>query len=312
MNLNRGVNMKKILAVFLFILMSFSFCDSYAQSDSTDSDSYGVLSLDGWFSRLGIKLKGGREARGLKDNQYNPFIELSYSYPELRSNEFNRTFRNTGDLKLSLGHESLHNSRYSEKIKKITNDLFSISYMKGDLSYKKDDDQMKDRVQMWQFGWGTRQGHGFEVYENGLVEPYYYYGINWSDIKFAKVSSAYMDRFDERVRFGTTVESGVKLRLNQSFRLNGGYQRNLIFPGVMVWKQSASYLIDVIAMEMLDSFIGKASDNSPYMGTVFRYVLKGGLLCSMAQLRHEKMAWPFNSAAPIYRDSFTLGLSVIF
>jgi hypothetical protein len=316
--------MKNLITILMFFTLSFFTCDLYAQSDedstetACDKSGDNVLSVEGLFSKLGIKLKKDKAASDI-EYRNKPVIEFNYAYPQLRSDKINQTLKNVGSLELGLGYESLYNSYYTERIKEMETSQLKLTFLRDNLSHKKDNDINKGKPEMWRITWGKSSGHGIDMFSGNLFMPYYSYGVTWSNIKFDNVSytgnrldSSYMKRFDNVIKFGTTTEAGVKLKLANIIGLKAGYEKSLVFPYVLTWKQGGSYLVDVIAMAMIDNFFDDAVDSSPYAGTICKYVLQGGLLYSMAQLRHEKMAWPFRSAAPLYHDSFTFGVSVSF
>ncbi|MGE5365462.1 MAG: hypothetical protein ACM3SM_15120 [Bacteroidota bacterium] len=329
--------MKNIATVFALLILICSPLYSQAEYDTldtvggnnaagetynenTDQDGHHSSSLEGWLSKLGIRLKKNQQER------YNsslfrdrPSIEFGYFYSSFLSDNIVPSFPKIGALQVGLGYESLRSSHFSEHVRNIQSHYFKFTIMDDNISHKKNVQKDRDKYKMWQVSWNQNNGHGIEFSEDFYLIPYYSFGFTGTHLKYGDNSytgthadSAFIKRFNDKFRIGSMVESGIRLKLFQTVSLKTGYTRHIILPGILFWKQSASYCIDVSIMAILDDFVDDLAQNSPYLGTIFKYAIQGGVLYGMTQLRHEKMAWPFNSDAPLYNDSFNFSVSFMF
>lgn len=294
------------------------------ENDTTETVSAEQAEADhrpgviGWLSQLGIRLKDQKKVdRRMYSDR--PSIEFNYYYSGFKSEAMNSVLGNEGLLQMGIGYEYHSRSGFSEHVKSIQSHYFKLAIMNDDLTYEKKPAAQKGNYNMWQLGWNKNNGHGIEFSEDFYLIPYYSFGFTGTQFKLkdnafngSRADSAFLRRFDNKFRLGHMIESGVRVKLFNAVSLKAGYIRNIVLPGVLFWKQSGSYLIDVSAMAILENFTDDITRGSPYMGTIFKYALQGALLYGLTELRHEKMAWPFASEAPLYNDSFSFGLSFMF
>lgn len=178
--------------------------------------------------------------------------------------------------------------------------------------------------EMWKIGLGWDEGYGYRFGKSALIF-YNGSGLTWSrneivdglparlvanEITIDDAKTLAM--FDGNFRFGTKSEAGVKLQIIPALILDASFERNVVFPRLMFWKAAGSYAVEGISQALLDEFIEKIIDSSPAAAPIINFLLKNGLAYGFYELRKEKMNWPFNTAAPLFNDSFKFGMTFVF
>lgn len=227
---------------------------------------------------------------------------------------------NFGELR--LGYLTEKSFFFSENLMKYKYSYASLSNISSKLG--KTPAASEISMDAWQFGFGWDNGYGYRFGKSALIF-YNANGLNWTRFRAtdgldnlvvknllpASDANA-LALFDSRFRFGTRTEAGVKLQIIPELILDASFERSAIFPRLLFWKAAGSYLIETTAQVLLGQFIEKVMDSSPVFGPIVNFVLKNGLSYAIYEFRKEKMNWPFKTAAPIFNDSFKMGMTFVF
>ncbi|MCU7492169.1 MAG: hypothetical protein ACM3UR_02315 [Bacteroidota bacterium] len=252
-----------------------------------------------------------------------PTIELTYGNSNVGIKSFGklsqRDFANVGSAELRLSYSRLED--YDDYIVRYRNRFFFVSNNSTDLVSKKGtaSDISSD---LWRFGFGTQDGYGYKIGSSAIV-PYTSNSFVWSRVDWdlpeggtlpgmTAEDQNRLDLFNNAFRFGSMTEGGVKLQIVPLFTLNAGYERSVIFPRYLVWKQLGSLAVEAAALGLADMFAGEVMDSSPAAGPIINFLLKSGVSYAVYQLRREKMNWPFNSAEPLTYDTWKIGMTFTF
>lgn len=281
--------------------------DDWGNEESTGSDhpdhDYGFIQFHHFSGKPTIEATYGNSKIGIKS-----FGKLS-----------NRGFANVGSAELKLSYSSL--DEFEDYIVRYKNRFFFVSNNTTDLISKKSTsgDLGSD---MWRFGFGVQDGYGYKFGSSAVV-PYTSNSFMWSRVEWNLSGRTALSEllpeefntlnlFNNSFRFGSMTEGGIKLQLVPLFTLNAGYERSVIFPRYLVWKQLGSLMIEAVAITMADGFTGEVLDSSPAAGPIVNFLLKNGISYAIYQLRREKMNWPFNSAEPLTYDTWKIGMTFTF
>ena len=142
----------------------------------------------------------------------------------------------------------------------------------------------------------------FNVYSS-VKDP-----VTWPDKNDAET----LDLFNNAFRFGTMMESGIRIQFIPLISVNAGYEREIVFPRHLFWKSAGSMAIEWAGIGAIDFFVSEVMDDSPAAGPIINFVLKSGLSYGLYQLRRDKMNWPFESAEPLTLDSWRFGITFTF
>ncbi|HEX2869042.1 MAG TPA: hypothetical protein VHO03_18520 [Ignavibacteriales bacterium] len=311
--------LNRLLLITLFLL-AFILPLSAQEKDSTDiwddwgdEESAECTSHDHDFEFMPFHSFGGK-----------PTIELTYGNSEIGMKSFGklsqRGFANAGSAELRLSYSSLDD--YDDYLVKYKNHFFFVSNNSTDL-VSKENAPFKINSNLWRFGFGTQEGYGYKIGSSAIV-PYTSNSFVWSRVEWnmptyagnlpalAAEDQTRLDLFNNAFRFGTMAEGGIKVQLVPLFTLNAGYEKSVIFPRYLVWKQLGSFIVEGIAQGAVSMFAGEVMDSSPAAGPVVNFLLKSGVSYAIYQLRREKMNWPFNSAEPLTYDTWKVGMTFTF
>ncbi len=258
-----------------------------------------------------------------------PFIELNYALGSLDQKNMNYDFAKVGLAELKLGYSSRKNF-FEEKVVAFQNKYFFISRMGSDITSN------KSKVgelgsSMWKFGFAKRKGYGYKFNEFYLL-PYNSSGIVWSGLDMknyppsiwpavypplegqikAESDIKFLERINQTLKFGTTYESGFNFDFASSVAFNVGYETIVIFPSYLVWKHLGSFIIESAGAQLLNNFIDEIANSSPIMLPFVNLLLKGAYQYAFYTLKKDKMNWPFNTEAPLTKESIKFGISFIF
>lgn len=319
----------KIYPIVVLIIFFSSLL--FSQEDTTDASSNPTLDK-----------KNKSESRGCCSQHYDDSDEYGNDYDD----DFEFDFiskRNRPSISLSYGLTDLKRKDLSTK--GLVNPLsfeIKLGTIKQKNIYEKDDlvkesfgyfllsnytSYLKDKKSSvsdinsdtWKFGFGNQTGYGYKLSESFLIIPYTESSLNWSRINFAYDSSTtsvndikILEMYDDSFRFGNSSSGGLKIQMLDNIALDFSYERQIIFQRVLFWKWAGSSIIEAASQGLLDKFIDRIFESSPYAAPIVSFVLKNALSYGMYELRQEKMNWPFKSEAPMSFDQFKIGLTFIF
>lgn len=171
----------------------------------------------------------------------------------------------------------------------------------------------------WKFGFGNQIGYGYKLSQSFGIIPYTESSLNWSRINFAYDTNfvgsndiKIFEMYDESFRFGNSSSGGIKIQAFENLSLDFSYERKIVYQRVLFWKWAGSSIIELASQGLLDNFIDKIFESSPYAAPIVSFVLKNALSYGIYELRQEKMNWPFNSAPSLSFDQFKVGITFEF
>jgi hypothetical protein len=254
-----------------------------------------------------------------------PSIDLGYGLTETKLKNSGLSFVRNGIIELKLGYKYEQKSKYGNIVK------FRNSYLHGSLISPGIDLRDRDnKVETWRFGVGSSTGLGYRLgrysnlvfynagtftwtrYNDGIswVMPFGYSSLNDYPPYVEYMSK--MGAFDEHFRFGTGTEAGIIIPIGGLISFQAQYDRTIVFPRHLVWKNLGSMLLEAMAQGAIDGFVRAIMKSTPEAGPIVSFLLKNGLSYGLYELRREKMNWPFNSEKPLLFDSFKLGVTLTF
>ncbi|MGA2668527.1 MAG: hypothetical protein ABSF32_06365 [Ignavibacteria bacterium] len=109
------------------------------------------------------------------------------------------------------------------------------------------------------------------------------------------------------------MQAGIIIPIQGIVNIQVQFDRTLVFPHHLVWKNIGSAIIEAAVQSAADGFVhGIFKSSSPAVAPVINFIFKNGIALAMYELRREKMNWPFESAPPMVFDSFKAGFSFKF
>ena len=323
---------KYLFAFLLLFILGFSKVNFAQNEDSTESEdtwnnedwSDEDWNFDDW--DFGNRHKDFE----WEDFQFHgrPLIETSYGLPKLAIKSLNTDFNKPGAAELRLGYSTLR--EYSDYVIKYRNRFVFLGNFSKDLS-KSTNNKTAINTEIWRFGAGWLKGYGYQIGKSAII-PYTSNSFVWTRIKsndYYAIDSASsfvplnkigvdkndaetLDFFFNAFRFGTMMESGIRIQFIPLISVNAGYEREIVFPRHLFWKSAGSMAIEWAGIGAIDFFVSEVMDDSPAAGPIINFVLKSGLSYGLYQLRRDKMNWPFESAEPLTLDSWRFGITFTF
>lgn len=306
----------------IFYLLTLIFlviqAQSFAQEDTTKTD-------DEWKWRWEDEDKWNWELKWDDDLDFGfsksrPAITLNYGLAQIDRKNINKNFVKPNLIELKLGY-------IKEKPVFGKDDLISHNYRNVFITNESNNLSGKEtngteiESEMWRFGFERIRGYGYKPGESSSIILFNGYTLNWSrvDFKYPEILTLTIDPeietlnlYDESFRFGTSGVGGVGVKVIDNLMLNASYERAIIFQRHLFWKWAGSAIIESVAQGLLDKFVDKIFESSPYAGPIVNFILKNALTYGIYELRKDKMNWPFNSESPVTYDRFKFGLTFIF
>jgi len=291
------------------MLCSFS---SFAQQDTTKTDEDwewhwdDMDDWDEWVADYGFK-------------KSRPAMSLQYGLANMSRPDIQSQFVDPALLELKLGYIKNRDAWQTDYIIKQSYKYLYLSNESNKLAGK-EAAGTEIESDMWRFGAGWSSGYGYKLGESSAIIPYYSYTLNWSNINFGYPDALpdtskdiqTLNLYDESIRFGTSSEGGVRVKIIENLMLDAGYERSIVFQRHLFWKWAGSAIIEVAAQGLLDSFINEVFKSSPAAGPVVNFLLKNALAYGIYELRQDEMNWPFGGEPPIAYDQFKFGVTVMF
>ncbi len=275
----------------------------------------------------------GVEAKDLYDRwseDYRPWIEINYGGGNLRQNDFSGFFQPLGQGQIKLGYSSITSD--SDNILDENTDFIFFSMLSDRYKISSSEDN-KVRSDSWQFGFGYRNGFGYDL-GTVTVSPYNQRGAIWSMLDvtdhyyrdvidnpgdrldpesgdFSEEGNM-LNRFDGTFRFGLMQEGGINFYISRFVGIGVGYEFNTILPRVLFWKAGASLLLHEVAQGSVTYFIQEIMDSSPAAGPVVYFLLKNGLSFAYYSLTKKYSNWPFETETPLTYETFKFNVSFAF
>ena len=298
----------------LLILLSLMLCSfsSFAQQDTTKTDEDwewhwdDMDDWDEWVADYGFK-------------KSRPAMSLQYGLANMSRTDIQSQFVDPALLELKLGYIKNRDAWQTDYIIKQSYKYLYLSNESNKLAGK-EAAGTEIESDMWRFGAGWSSGYGYKLGESSAIIPYYSYTLNWSNINFGYPDALpdtsqdiqTLNLYDESIRFGTSSEGGVRVKIIENLMLDAGYERSIVFQRHLFWKWAGSAIIEVAAQGLLDSFINEVFKSSPAAGPVVNFLLKNALAYGIYELRQDEMNWPFGGEPPIAYDQFKFGVTVVF
>jgi hypothetical protein len=175
-------------------------------------------------------------------------------------------------------------------------------------------------AELWKFGGGWDKGYGY-----AFGDPEGSTGILLTHAQSMALStvrprtafaspadSALFAVFEGALRFGTSMEAGLKIRLTPLVMIESGFERTAVFRRFQVWEWLGSACIEGVGHWVIDRFVSQVEHSSPVAVPLVHFVLKNAYSYAVYQLRRYMMNFPFDSEGSMTFDSFRVGVTLVF
>jgi len=246
-----------------------------------------------------------------------PTMSVFYGFGSPYQDGLHESLARQGALDIRLGGSRIRWAKEDAQILKSHYEFVTLSTISPRLGKRPGPDEIG--TDLWRFGFAFERGLGYgsDTREGVAVLLTNSGGLTWTDVKVRSDVAdssdlAMLERYEGALRFGTTTEAAVKVRVTQILMLEGTFERSLIFPRTLFAKWVGSSLIELVAQGLLDGFVGKVLESTPSAAPIAAFVLKNGLAYGFYELRRSQMNWPFSSEAPYALDTFKVGMTLVF
>jgi len=241
-----------------------------------------------------------------------PKIDVFYglSQPGINKDYFSQDFDKSGFAEVKLGYTRLK-LHSNQKVLRFSDSYLRFSYQNNEMGFS------GNNLKMWNLSWGDSEGYGWAVTDDVDIMLYSGDIMNWGRVDFAKTSpiegeQARLDRFSDNLRFGKSMEAGMRIRLFKNVGITAAYEQQHVFARCMFWYWAGSEIIEGIASGLASGFISDVIDNSSTAGPIVNFIIKNGISYAFYELRKKDMNWPFKTEAPLVLNNFKVGLSFTF
>jgi hypothetical protein len=287
-----------IIQVFLFSKVSAS------ETDSTD-----VFWVTDFFSKL---------YNTPKNVKNDPTIEVSYGLNvlSLPNDIFNESFALDYKLQLLYGFSRFYGLRGVPEVDYFASEYAYISNISSHLKPRNwiNNDLTTD---IWQFGFGYRNGYGWNQPNGSQIFLYHSGSIDWTHVDFEMPSKLpvyqhVLDEFDDMMKFGTTFNCGILYSLNETFNINANLSQSQTFPEYDFGKWAGSAGSELLIQRLIDYFGNDVIRSNVKYGPLYVFLLKSGISSVIYQLRKSKSFYPFNSKYALSNYGASIGIYLTF
>jgi hypothetical protein len=290
---------KKFLLILFLLAVPFSL---FAQEDSTAADDYDFK----WEWNDFIHFSDFHKA---------PTVSLDYGKANLNNRSIGSDLADNYSVEAKIGYTYEDEMFFYDNIIKYRSRYLLLSNFSKNFG-KLPAGSNGLESDMWRFGIVHSNGYGYRLGTASII-PYHSGSFIWSRINFENELIHPSDRqnlemYDESFRFGTSSQTGIRIRAISGLVFEAGYERSLIFSRHLFWKWSISSLIEVASQGLLDNFVNRIMKSSPGAAPVMSAILKGALSYGIYELRQSNMNWPYDTEPPLAYDQFKFGMSFVF
>jgi hypothetical protein len=250
----------------------------------------------------------------------SPTISLFYGMnnPSVNSDHIGLELNPINSVYLSLGYTDIYNRDMSSSLLNVKRkELFLHT---ANTSIGETIEEGSATMNSWQFGFNNLSGYGWRIAQNQSVSLFHSSGINWTKTEFTgdainqldSLSQYRIDRYGDSFRFGDMFDVGINIRVLEFASIEASYGKSLVFERHLFWYWTLSEVIEASGHGMLDYFIKKVANSTPWAAPVVNVALKGALSYGLYELRKSDMYWPLKSAPPIVNEHFKVGVSFTF
>lgn len=249
----------------------------------------------------------------------NPIINVRYGLLTSSYKGLSEKIKNAGLVELELGYSSLRDepgsfNYYSPKYH--SQSLF-LRHAKTGYGVK-DDALTAIDADYWNFGYSLADGYGYSLGKDAYLFLINGGGINWTkmDVKnMASLSpsdSNLIALYDGSFRFGGKMTSTLMIKPISNAGISFTHERNIVFPRVLFWYMSLSYISEFVSQAILEGFLDEIYESSPAAGPIVGFILKAGLSFGFNELRKNDVFWPINTPSPLVQDGYTASINFTF
>jgi len=250
-----------------------------------------------------------------------PSIEVGYGIADPSLEELGPKFARTGVVELNLGFVSLRRAKGG--IKDFECGGVLLARLGSDLGGSAGGDELDS--EFWRIGLRWNTGYAYPVRGSHVV-LFHGTGMNItrfdapglgdnadeSELLDEAVDQHLLGYFDEEFTFGTSTRGGLLLQFGPIVGLEAGYERAVAFRRLLLWKWAGSEVLEHVALGLVDEFVKKILDRRPAAAPIVNFLLKNGLSYAAYELRRDDMNYPFDTAPPLFTDSYKVGLRFTF
>jgi hypothetical protein len=247
-----------------------------------------------------------------------PFIAGDFGVGQLDRDGLDSKFGDLGSYRGRLGFVDISPHYQTRGVLRLEAKYVALSHSSTDIAREK---PAEDEVEseLWRFDLGDIEAFGYKAGEASII-PYFASTMSWHNFDVLEgdqpfdppADSSHIDRYVDHIRYGQSVEAGIRFAPVRMFALEASFERSQVYPSFKFWKLLMSDLIELVAHGLAEEFVKKIGETSPRAVPIVNFLLRSGISYGLYELRSEKMNWPFETIPPLTYDSFRVGISVTF
>jgi len=201
-------------------------------------------------------------------------------------------------------------------------DLFSHSseftFISNISSHLKPRNIPKDGLTLdaWRFGFGIKNGMGYNLNNGGKVFLSHASSIAWTRIDFEVISHNQRDAkkqliFDEVMKFGNVYCGGIDYRLADFLNFSAEYEHSLVYENFTYSEYLGAWMTDNILQRWIDFLdpilIKEFGNNYPAM----KWFYKNAVSILLSEIRSQRSTFPFASHPSLSFRGFNITLTLL-
>ncbi|NUN07570.1 MAG: hypothetical protein HUU54_00160 [Ignavibacteriaceae bacterium] len=301
----------------LMLLTTGAYAVPVPDTTDTDDDTEGMFDDEDWGNWKRKKWNWDMDFDAWRGFD-QPAIRASYGLNRTSVKDFTTTFGDVRSLEARIGYVDVDPYRKNSYL--VDYEFNYFNYYRGASSIDKRVSTGNEiTAELVRLGVGWEKGIGYRIGDAALI-PYTSYAIGWTkaniqNIPVAGISALESERlnfYHDKYKFGVKTESGIILQPIRNVSVSAAMEKSLIYPRILTWKMGGSYMVEGIGQHMIDEFMEKVIDNSPFVAPILNVALKSALTYYLFEMRREEMNFPFEGVAPLYHEDFKLSVNFIF
>ncbi len=245
-----------------------------------------------------------------------PAIRVSYGLNRSSVKDFATSFGDVRSLEARIGYANV--DPYNNSSYLIDYEFNYFNYYRGAAGIdKRIVSPLRIDAEFLRLGLGWENGIGYRLGESALI-PYTSYAFGWTKTKVLSSPGLPLSETDRLnlyhnlYKFTTKSEFGIILQPIRNIAISAAFEKSLIYPRIITWKMAGSYVAEAIGVNLVDEFMDRVVDNSPFVAPILNVALKSAVSYYFFEMRREEMLFPFKGISPLYYEDFKLSANFIF
>lgn len=247
-----------------------------------------------------------------------PIIDINVGLNKINidKNTYSNNFNEIGNISGKFGFSRKSSLFDSKLVYKGSNNYLSIDYLNKDLPLSTSI-STNTNAKIFQIGFGDDDFYSYRIADFMDLEFTNNSAFSWAWLSFDthdldSNNIKYLDYIGDGMRFSNSVGNDIKILIDDSYGINAGFNRTIIYQRHLFWYWAGSEIITQACSGMIDWFVRSIAKRNTGAAPIVYFVLHSAYNYGMYELRKEKMNWPIETSPGFIYDNFKIGISIKF